>query len=239
MNHRERMVENYEDAVFSLLMDQLADEQGEKYRLLNEELKDDPECVVPEQFSKACHQTINKEFSKIHGKHTRKTAGKLFQRIAVLIAIFLILMTSALALSPSLRAQALNWVLEVLEDRTSISFSTYPESAAVLETRWLPEGYTCTSVSEDNTSWKFENESHGWIFLNMTPSDGSKMIVDTENADLVQEETVRGNQCLHVEKEGCVTLVWNDVESGQVFTLIGESVDAETLLKMAENIFVE
>lgn len=239
MNHRERRVENYEDAVFFLLMDQLADEQGEKYRLLNEELKNDSEYVVPEQFSKACYQTINKEFSKIRGKHTRKTVGKLFQKIAVLVAIFLLLVTSALALSPSLRAQALNWVLEVLDDRTSISFSEATESAAVLETRWLPDGYTCSSVSENNSVWQFEDGTENWIILTVVPLEGSKISIDTENAELVREETVRGNQGMHVEKDGCITLVWSDAASEKVLSLFGNGTDFETLLKMAENIFIE
>ena len=239
MNHRERMVENYEDAVFSLLMDQLADEQGEKYRLLNEELKDDPECVVPEQFSKACHQTINREFSKKRRKHTRKTAGKLFQRVAALIAILLLLMTSALALSPSLRAQALNWVLEVLDDRTSIGFSAISESTAALETRWLPDGYACTNVSENNSVWQFEDEAGNWVVLTVLPTEGSKISIDTENADLVCEETVRGSQCMHVEKDGCITLVWSDESSEKVLSLFSNETDFEALLKMAENIFVK
>ena len=38
MTHYEKMRENYEDAAFYLLMDQLADEQGKKYKRISDKL---------------------------------------------------------------------------------------------------------------------------------------------------------------------------------------------------------
>ena len=42
MTHYEKMRENYEDAVFYLLMDQLAGKHEKEYNKINEELKNDP-----------------------------------------------------------------------------------------------------------------------------------------------------------------------------------------------------
>ena len=39
MSHYDKKIEDYEDALFALLMDRLSEEEGEKYKLLNEQLK--------------------------------------------------------------------------------------------------------------------------------------------------------------------------------------------------------
>ena len=76
MTHSEKMRENYEDAVFFLLMDQLANEQGKYYQEINEQLKNDPTFKVPCEVSQACYRTIHQEFSKINQTEIKRVAGK-------------------------------------------------------------------------------------------------------------------------------------------------------------------
>ena len=47
MTKREQLIEQYEDALFALLMDSVAEEEGKKAIELNERLKADPEAEVP------------------------------------------------------------------------------------------------------------------------------------------------------------------------------------------------
>ena len=103
MSHYDKKIEDYEDALFALLMDRLSEEEGEKYKLLNEQLKNDPQYKVPEEFSQCCYYTIKKEFSKMRRRTLEKAAVKLFQRASMLMVAFALLLTSALALSPSPR----------------------------------------------------------------------------------------------------------------------------------------
>ena len=62
MTHYEKMRENYEDAVFYLLMDQLAGKQEKEYNKINEELKNDPTFEVPAEMRKASYRTIELEY---------------------------------------------------------------------------------------------------------------------------------------------------------------------------------
>ena len=122
MTHYEKMRENYEDAVFYLLMDQLAGKQEKEYNRINEELKNDPTFEVPAEMRKASYRTIKKEFSKAHRATVKRVAWKVFQRVSILIAIVTLLITGALAISPKLRVYALNLALETFDDHTSIRF---------------------------------------------------------------------------------------------------------------------
>ena len=70
LKYREKIRENYEDAMFFMLMDRLAEEQGKEYKKINDELRDSPEFVVPEEIRKECYRTINKEFARIRRKNS-------------------------------------------------------------------------------------------------------------------------------------------------------------------------
>ena len=47
MTRRERLIENYEDALFSLLMDEVAESEGKKAMEGNQRLRDNGEIEVP------------------------------------------------------------------------------------------------------------------------------------------------------------------------------------------------
>ena len=49
MTRRENLRDQYEDALFALLMDDLAWQEGERLLELNERLKNDPDADVPEE----------------------------------------------------------------------------------------------------------------------------------------------------------------------------------------------
>lgn len=47
MTRREQLVEQYEDALFELLMDDVAESEGEKFEKLNDSLNSDLSAEVP------------------------------------------------------------------------------------------------------------------------------------------------------------------------------------------------
>ena len=59
MTRHERLLENYEDAYFALLMEDVAQVEGARLDQLNMELQNDPHTAVPEELTKRCLRTIN------------------------------------------------------------------------------------------------------------------------------------------------------------------------------------
>lgn len=72
MHEQEKLYEQYEDAVFALLMDKVAEENGKKLLQQNEELLADPYAAVPETLSKRCLRTIKKAYRKSQWKAAAK-----------------------------------------------------------------------------------------------------------------------------------------------------------------------
>lgn len=237
MTHSEKMRENYEDAVFFLLMDQLANEQGKYYQEINEQLKNDPTFKVPCEVSQACYRTIHQEFSKINQTEIKRVAGKVFQRVAILIATLTLLITGALAISPELRAYALNLALETFDDHTSIRFLS-PKTTdvdAILKAEWLPTGYICANSSDDDKMWTFEDGEGHWVIL-IIETMSVEIGVDTEDASLVEEIRIGKNHGIYVEKGSEHSIVWGNPDTEQVFTMVSNGLEKIDMEKAAEKI---
>ena len=54
MTRHEELRDNYEDALFALLMDEFAEREGERLLEENERLKLDPDNVISDELDKRC-----------------------------------------------------------------------------------------------------------------------------------------------------------------------------------------
>ena len=60
MTEHERLLEEFEDARFALLMEGVARKEGERLEALNEMLQENPEAAVPESLDKRCLEVIDR-----------------------------------------------------------------------------------------------------------------------------------------------------------------------------------
>ena len=63
MTRREMLVEQYEDALFALLMDEVAEAEGQKALEENQRLRESGELVIPDNLRQRCHSAIAKGFA--------------------------------------------------------------------------------------------------------------------------------------------------------------------------------
>ena len=172
MTERERLLEEFDDAYFALLMEGVANKEGEQLIALNEMLQDNPEAAVPESVDKRCLETIDRHFAREQRRIGLRKAGKVLRLAAVVMGISVLLFTSAFALSEDFRLAALNLMLTVTEKYTQFDInnsdgnsvqaspngnqagSAYFQNA---EINWIPEGFECIECIPD-TRVRFGNE---------------------------------------------------------------------------------
>ena len=63
MTRREKLYDDYENALFALLMDDVAAVQGEAARAENQRLKADPAAVVPGDLHARCVRTVRRKLA--------------------------------------------------------------------------------------------------------------------------------------------------------------------------------
>ncbi len=215
MTNRETRKEQYEDALFALLMDEMAQEDGEELLRLNEQLKQDPGAAVPEAVQRRCEKVIGTAFSRRQFRATGRRTARWLSRLLLAAILGVLLFTAAFAVSEDVRVATLNAVLEVMDDRTRITFEENPSGAGQADTanqddtaadleyhynialEWIPEGFELESGDfEENGTCDFiiyRSPQDGMINVSVTPhSPGLVSNINTEGYTK-QDITVNGH----------------------------------------------
>ena len=83
MKNREQLWEDYEEARFALLMDALAEAEGEEALRLSEALNRDPEGGLPPEVDRRCEAVIRGAFVRRRLHATGRTAARWLTKVLV------------------------------------------------------------------------------------------------------------------------------------------------------------
>lgn len=239
MTRREQLQEQYEDALFALMMDDVATAEGKKYLEENERLKNDPDAAVPEEISRECLRTIRRQLAKRKARAAGRVTAKVFGRVAMVAGVAAMLFTAVFATSETVRVNTMNLVVKVYEECTDFyvengqSADTIPE----VTTGWLPEGYILEDHSKDDVfAWylyqKSDNES---IKIKYTLSEGLVLSVDTEDA-AVEHIEIHGAQAMLITKGDVQQLVWLTTDKSAFIQVLGIEVSRDELIHVAQEL---
>ena len=116
MVRHEELEEEYIDAYFALLMEEIGLEEGKRLERENEELRQDPNAAVPEELNQRCLRTIKQYFAAQRQHGILQTIKKVGYRVAILFVAAGTLFSTAFAFSESFRMMVLTF-----EDHISVS----------------------------------------------------------------------------------------------------------------------
>lgn len=238
MTNRETRKEQYEDALFALLMDEMAQKDGEELLRLNEALKQDPNAAVPEAVQHRCEKVIGTAFSRRQFQTTGRRTARWFGRLLLAAILGILLFSAAFALSEDVRVATLNIILEVMDDRTRITFEEDPSGGAGqpdttsgleyhynIALEWIPGGFELDNgdFKENGTSdyVSYLSPQDGMIVVSVTPySTGFTGSFSTEDCEK-KEVTVQDHQAtLYITNDDMLerryhqnelTNIWSDM----------------------------
>lgn len=245
MERHDRLQKNYEDALFALLMDQVAQEEGERLLAENERLMNDPGAEVPESFDRASRAAIRR--AAAGGRRRRTTlrnVRRILDKVAILVLMILVLVGSAYAAFPSVRIRMLNWMIENSDVASRLTVLEDPDAEAFLEGDTLmgyqlpalPRGYVVVERKDgERSGWvKYQHENGSSIQVGIENSRTAYL--DTEDADFAQKVTIHGFSGTLAEKEDSVTITWNDTEHEKVIMLVCIMIDKQHALDYTNEI---
>lgn len=260
MTRREKLIEDYEDALFALLMDDVAQMEGEEAMRLNEELLADPQYAVPEEVQRRCKKTIRRAFARKKRKKIGQSAYKVFQRASMAAMIAAMLFTTAFAWSPEVRRITLNALIDsgalYSEFRAGDDPAPTPDVTAEddlgphynVSLEWLPDGYHIAYGNEfpDGTATIiFEDKKGDRIELYISHFDGMTSQFDTEDAE-VKNIMVQDHAGLLVTKKIDYLsdspsytehrVIWTDDEQQILVDVTANALTEEEILRLAEGI---
>ena len=249
MTRYERLLENYEDAYFALLMEEVAQEEGARLEQLNIELQGDPAAKVPEELNRKCLKTIDKYYMKQQKKSSLRIVRKALNVAAIIIAMATLMFTTAFAISEDVRIATANLVLTVTEEYTQLNMMGEPANSGhsednsifddyftKMKIQWLPEHFSYCAGKPD-LYVRFQNSDEDWIMI--TQVEAKSVNVDTEGADKVENIVINDMQGLCISKNGETHIIVAQKEKQFYIDLaVSKNVDRETAIKIVENIAV-
>lgn len=242
MKQKEELWENYEDAVFTILMETVAEQEGQKSLQLMQELKHDPSAQVPEEVQRKAKKTIRKAFAAQKREPIKHFAFKAVQRIIVAVLVVVATTTCVFAAFPEVRANLHNLLIRVYEDHTKFSYSEqrygdeYASADFTIEPGWLPDGFVLSGEGQiDSLIYKdYENMNNAKFSIIKKVMDGS-LLVDSENT----KETkiiIQQYEATLIEKEDWKCLVIPMPKEDKIVYFESNGVSSEDIIRIAENL---
>lgn len=244
MTHREKLQEQYEEAVLALLIDEVAEQEGRELLAEAERLNRDPDAAIPEELDQKCRKIIRDSLRKRRRKTVGRVTGKVLQKVAVVAAA--LLFGAAYAAIPEFRVGVLNLMLTVTDVSTNLTL--VPSSGKTNESvsdsaiyyygiPQIPDGYELDYAAEEKTDrfYSYKNEDGDLIQVDFYQGRvGTNMGVDTENAQAVTDVVINGYAGICVEKDGTVQVVWLDADRQVLLGLYCTVLDKDTVMEMAQ-----
>lgn len=238
MNRRELLQEQYEDALFALLMDEVATTEGRKAVEENERLKNDPSAAVPEDIDKHCRHTIRQYFSKRRARTFKRFTKKAAEYALMAAGLAALLFTFAFATSERFRAYTLNLIVEVFETNTDFRFvAQQDESDFPFSVGWMAEGYELEDYNFDETGvWcQYQKSENEFLYINYAVTSGSGIGVDTEGIE-VKYVYIHDARAMLIEKENECQLTWTTKNNTAFICLISLGMESDDLIHIANEL---
>lgn len=242
MTKQEMLYEQYNDALFRLLMHSVAQHQGQQYQEENQALK--AQEGGPSETAKHRRlRTISRQVRRGHARAAARTASRVLSKAAVVMLLVISCLTAAFAVSPVFRSDALRWAVATFGDHAEYRFNQTEGGVQYqgIEVGWLPEGYELVESRATNRTILRRYTKSGADMKQridiriMDFSDEGVFKIDTE-ADEVYQVLVQNTLATVIERDNSVQLIWMYPESNCIIMLCGDNISTETALRIAQSI---
>ncbi|MBR5529851.1 MAG: DUF4367 domain-containing protein [Oscillospiraceae bacterium] len=238
---KQKLLEQYDDAAFALLMDEYAEEEGA--RLMAEFEAAQAAGQVPEMpqtLDEQCRRMIRRDRAKKRSKQAVRSFRKVAVKAAVAVLVFIGLMTTVVMSVEALRVPMLNYLVKHSEKYSSIDFTDQSDKETLGNSinplaNLIPEGYSEVTY-EDNDgliSAIYENEFGNYILLSMVPTSG-ELWFDTEGATC--ENVTLGDYSAILIREERLQMIWVDEDMQICFSFVSDGLDEDTFRDICESL---
>ncbi|MGI6027925.1 MAG: DUF4367 domain-containing protein [Candidatus Heteroscillospira sp.] len=250
MKSYDELNKDYEDLVFSMLMSKVAEAEGEKQLEESQDMNEDPGAAVPEDMEKRCLKTIDETFRKRALKSSAKAVFRWCRRAAVIVLVLLSVCNVVFLSSEAIRVQVFNYVYNqygyMLHFGISNDMPGNGETIKALtefEAKWIPEGFVMYDGYFDSHGyWEYYSNPDAveqcFEISSMVFTNSLSFALDTEFAT-ISYIMIGGSEAVVSEKEGSVCVAWVDTERGILFTVTGDYMEKDVMIKIAENVVLK
>ena len=247
MNRRERLIDNYEDALFAVLMDKVAEEEGAKLREENQRLQEDPAAEVPERVDAVARQTIRKAFAGQNRHSALHVAKRVLNTVAMIVLICSAIFATAYAAFPEVRIKTLNLLIQSSDVASRLSLFNDEDSNLHKDTineDMLLYGYLLPELNGFSVVERNQDKHGGWAefktvvgeIVRFSITKSKTIYTDTEDVDKTEEVSIHGYSGIIIKKGNRITLTWAEPDHNTYITLTCIDLSDSFALQVANQI---
>lgn len=237
--------EQYEDALFRLVMNDAAEKEGRLFFEENERLKNDPENLPSQKKIDKFTRLVDSRLKTAGKKQRNHRASKIFTRAAAALLALVVMFSAMMLTVQAFRIQVLNFLISIEPKFTSFQLKDNSDNQnnGQLIVNWtnayvptyIPKGYTVSSISYSDSAKKiiFTKQEDDSTIVYTEYNSINIIAVDTENASLVEKVKINGQEGTLSVKDSMTSVVW--IKDNHLFTIQGQ-VSTNEAIKMAEGV---
>ena len=238
---KQKLIEQYDDAAFALLMDEYAEEEGARLMAEFEAAQAAGQVSeMPAELDEQCRRMIRRDRAKKRGIRAARSFRKVAVKVAVAVLVFIGLMTTVVMSVEAFREPVLNFIVERYEKYSSLQLDNEAQNTDANTTcdylsGLLPDDYYITSET-DTPMFKiamYENDLGDLVQFCITQTAGAYNI-DTEDA-LVSEIVLGEYKAILLEEDG-YQAIWYDSVNSIVYNFRATGFTKETFLHLCEQL---
>ena len=236
---KQKLLEQYDDAAFALLMDEYAEEEGARLRKEFEEAQAAGEVSdTSDALDEKCLQMIHRDFAKKRGKDNVRKIIRMTSKVAVAVMVFLGVVTATIFSVDAFRIPVLNFIFTQYQQYSSINIeetdtNTLPIQVEDYLLGLLPSSFYQTNFSSDSnaTFASYKDTNGSSIQFLMTVADGIHNI-DTEGST-TSEIDLGYSKAILIEKEG-YRIIWYDERISILFDIRSTGLEKNDFIMICE-----
>lgn len=236
MDAHEKLMDQYDDAAFALLMDRSAEEEGaELLRAFREASAADALPEYTHELDQRCRDSIDREF----GRQTRRVRFRRFARSAVRAAIVVFAMiglAGTLIMSvEAWRVPVINYFIDSDSEFFMIDDNTSDSNTLEVISDCMPDGYLAVNqnMDGDNQSIAYQNKEGDFALFEIL-SKADSIQFDAEDA-AHRKVSILGCDGILILKNG-VRILWANGNGTAVYSIYATNIAEEELLEIAAKI---
>ncbi len=242
--NRNRLRIEQEELLLKLALFHYLERENDRLRARMQEQPDPPEDR--ESAEHAVDRAMRRQRWQVFGQKAWQVSGRVVTRVAVVFLTFFICLSTAFAVSPSVRSAVYKMIISPQDRFTNVTVAPHQPGMFIdadlytwehcFALTYLPEGYEL-AIFEDLAGIEllvsYEKGDKYIDFTQTSSGTHCSVHVDSENAQITRPIMIGYSEGIYNLKDGETSIVWQVGES--MLSLLSNE-DTEEVIKIAESI---
>ena len=241
MKSREELRNDYEEALFAIIMDDIIELDGEALLAERERLMQSDEAKVPDDVNERCIAFIKDLFDKREKECKSVRKRKIWRTIMIAAVIFCLCFSTAYASIPVVKNVTDSLLISINNVSAKLFYgNSIPDVHSKYAFWRIPDGFSLVEEGlEDNVEWCLYSDSKSTIMISVNydyKSENTMFSVDVEDAEEVDSIHKRNYEGLIVKKGDRVHLAVSDNERNNFIQIIANGIEESVVMSIFDSI---